>query len=78
MIEQRLYESIPDRLYKGSDGQTWYACYDSPFCILTNAGGDMKAFCYSSKSEYRDVRRSIVTDYGLREVKVDKYDEDYR
>lgn len=78
MLEQQLYESLPDRLYTAPSGEIWYACYDNSFCILTNAGGQLESFCYTNKSEYRDVRRQIVNEYRLREVRIDNYDEDYR
>jgi len=74
-LEEDLYESVPDRLYYDRSYTTWYACYDSDMCVLTNSTGSLESFCYSSKSEYRDVRRTIVEEYDLKQVK-QIYDED--
>lgn len=74
-LEEDLYESVPDRLYYDRSYTTWYACYDNDMCVLTNSTGILESFCYSSKGEYRDVRRTIVEEYDLKQVK-QIYDED--
>ncbi|MEL0098361.1 MAG: hypothetical protein VW907_02260 [Opitutae bacterium] len=74
-IEDDLYEQAPDKLYTSRDRQTWYACYDDELCLLTNAGGELKAYCYDSKPEYRDIRSKIIEAYNLRRSKVIEYEE---
>jgi len=74
-IAQQLYQIIPDRLYMHYGCETWYAFYDYDLCVLTNSEGKLEAFCYDTKSEYRDVRRLIVQNYDLKQVKLD-YVED--
>jgi hypothetical protein len=72
---QTLYARIPERLLVSGDGMTWYACYDNDLCILSNASGELEAFCYDDKGEYRDVRRHITENYNVRKAKVSRYDE---
>jgi len=75
---EELYSQSPDRLYVSRDRNTWYACYDSQLCILTNAGSDyMRAFCYENKSDFREIRNMIVEEYGLLRERVVSFDDEY-
>ncbi len=71
-----LYESSPDRLLVSEEFDVWYAFYDDELSVLSNATGDLVAYSYDDKSEYREVRRFIVEEYHVRDAKVHQYDED--
>jgi len=75
-IEQQLYQIAPDRLYMHDGYETWYAFYDYDLCVLKNSGGELAAFCYDTKSEYRDMRRMVIEEYDIKQVNVD-YVEDF-
>ena len=69
---QSLYETVPDRIYVGPNAEEWYAFYDDDFAILTNAADNrLKVYQYDNKGEYRDVRRTIVDQYALRQIPVE-------
>lgn len=70
----QLYGTVPDKLYTSKQFDAWYAFYDIELCILTNAGDSLEIFCYQDKSEYRDVKRLILSEYNVREVKLDHFD----
>ena len=71
-----LYGQVPDKLYTWyDDAQVWYAFYDDALSVLTNANGDLEIFEYCSKTDYRDVRRIIISTYNVRETRVFSYDE---
>ena len=73
-----LYETAPDRLLTCYAGDTWYAFYDYDLAVLSNAAGDLVAYYYSDKTEYRAVRRFITETYNVKETSVTNHDEDFR
>lgn len=75
-IAQQLYQIAPDRLYINTEHETWYAFYDYDLCILTNGCGGVDAFCFDTKTEYRDVRRMMIEEYNIKQVNLD-YVEDF-
>lgn len=60
-----LYEITPDCVFLAPDGYTWYAAYESCKTFLTNASGELEAYSYPDKSEFREVRRFIIKEYDL-------------
>lgn len=74
-LEEELYGQMPDKLFISKGTEFWYACYDDALCILTNAEGFMQAYCYDEKPEYRSVRRHIVNEYRLREIRPVEFED---
>ena len=72
---ERLYEMQPDKLYCSDKFDAWYAFYDIELCALTNASGKLDVFSYEDKAEYREVRRLILNEYGVREVVRTNFDD---
>lgn len=66
----------PDRLLSSDEFGVWYAFYDQELAVLSNSTGELETYFYSNKTEYRDVRRYIVLEYGVTETKIYEYNED--
>lgn len=75
LTPESLYETRPDKLYVSKEFDAWYAFYEIELCILTNADGDLAAYCYDEKSDYRDARRFILTEYNVKEEILHSYED---
>lgn len=70
-----LYCTSPDRLLFAPEYEVWYAFYDSRLSVLTNVSGELDLYTYETKSEYRDVRHYISTEYHVKAIRIKSYDE---
>lgn len=72
---EELYLTSPDRLLFAPEYEVWYAFYDSSLSVLTNVGGELDMYTYETKSEYRDVRHYISSEYHVKPVRIRSHDE---